>query len=61
MAATPRELKRADPTTVPIPTSVSVINVPTMLTNSSGADVAVAINVAAAKSGGMRKSNKIHR
>lgn len=49
-AATPRVLKTADPTTVPIPKSDSVRNVPMTFTNSSGADVANAINVAPATS-----------
>lgn len=47
-AATPRVLNRLEPETVPIPISDSVTNVPTTFTNSSGADVAVAMNVAAA-------------
>lgn len=45
-AATARMLKTADPTIVPTPISPSVIKVPMTLTNSSGADVAAAINVA---------------
>lgn len=49
-AATARILKTADPTIVPIPISPSVINVPITFTNSSGADVAAAINVAPATS-----------
>lgn len=50
MAATPKVLKRDDPTTVPIPTSDSVMNVPMMLTKSSGVEVAIDIKVAAATS-----------
>lgn len=49
-AATPRVLNIDDPTTVPIPISDSVMKVPIILTNSSGADVAIAIKVAAATS-----------
>jgi hypothetical protein len=49
-AATPRVLNIDDPTTVPIPISDSVRNVPMIFTNNSGADVAIDIKVAAATS-----------
>jgi hypothetical protein len=48
--ATPSVLKREEPTTVPMPMSDSVTNVPIMLTNNSGADVATDMKVAAATS-----------
>lgn len=43
-------LNTALPTIVPTPMSPSVINVPMTFTNSSGADVAAAMNVAPATS-----------
>lgn len=49
-AATARMLKTAEPTMVPTPMSPSVMKVPMTLTNSSGADVAAAMNVAPATS-----------
>lgn len=49
-AATASILNTAEPTMVPTPMSPSVMNVPITLTNSSGADVAAAINVAPATS-----------
>lgn len=49
-AATARMLKTALPTMVPTPMSPSVMNVPMTFTNSSGADVAAAMNVAPATS-----------
>uniref|UniRef100_A0A182JFE6 Uncharacterized protein n=1 Tax=Anopheles atroparvus TaxID=41427 RepID=A0A182JFE6_ANOAO len=49
-AATARILKTAEPTMVPTPMSPSVMNVPITLTNSSGAEVAAAMNVAPATS-----------
>lgn len=49
-AATASMLKTAEPTIVPTPMSPSVMNVPITFTNSSGADVAAAINVAPATS-----------
>lgn len=49
-AATARILNTADPTMVPTPMSPSVMNVPMTLTNSSGAEVAAAMNVAPATS-----------
>lgn len=60
-AATAKMLNTADPTIVPTPISPSVINVPITFTNSSGADVAAAINVAPATSADMFKAanNKI--
>lgn len=48
IAATPRALKRADPTIVPIPISDSVRKVDITFTKNSGQDVATDINVAAA-------------
>lgn len=50
MAATPKVLNKDDPTTVPMPMSDWVKNVPIMFTKSSGADVATDMNVAAATS-----------
>lgn len=49
-AATASMLNTAEPTMVPTPMSPSVMNVPITLTNSSGADVAAAMNVAPATS-----------
>lgn len=49
-AATAKMLKTALPTMVPTPISPSVMNVPITFTNSSGADVAAAMNVAPATS-----------
>lgn len=49
-AATASMLKTAEPTIVPTPMSPSVIKVPITFTNSSGADVAAAMNVAPATS-----------
>ena len=46
----PSVLNIAAPTTVPTPKSDSVINVPMMLMNNSGVEVATAINVAPATS-----------
>lgn len=70
-AATARMLKTAEPTMVPMPMSPSVMNVPMQLTNSSGADVAAAMNVAPATSldisraavggGGWESGNQIAR
>lgn len=45
-AGTARTLNTAEPTTVPTPMSLCVINVPTELMNNSGLDVAAAMNVA---------------
>lgn len=50
MAATPRALNIEEPTIVPIPISDFVMNVPIMLVNSSGVEVAIDMNVAAATS-----------
>lgn len=58
-AATPSVLNMADPTTVPTPISDWVINVPTQLTKNSGAEVAMAMNVAAATSC-QQTNNTIH-
>lgn len=49
-AATARILKTAEPTMVPTPMSPSVMKVPITFTNSSGAEVAAAMNVAPATS-----------
>jgi hypothetical protein len=49
-AATPNVLNTAEPTTVPTPRSDSVMNVPIILTKSSGDDVATAMKVAPATS-----------
>lgn len=49
-AATASMLNTALPTIVPTPISPSVMNVPMTFTNNSGAEVAVAINVAPATS-----------
>jgi len=49
-AATAKMLNTADPTIVPTPISPSVMKVPITLTNSSGAEVAAAMNVAPATS-----------
>jgi len=57
-ADTPSVLYMALPTTVPTPRSDSVRKVPMTLTKSSGAHVAVAMNVAPATSGEMPKSAK---
>lgn len=48
--ATPKALKSDEPTTVPIPMSDLVMNVPIKLTKSSGDEVATDIKVAAATS-----------
>lgn len=45
-AGTASTLNTAEPTTVPTPISLFVINVPTEFMNSSGLDVAAAMNVA---------------
>lgn len=45
-AGTAKTLNTAEPTTVPTPMSLFVMNVPTELMNSSGLEVAAAINVA---------------
>lgn len=45
-AGTASTLNTADPTTVPTPISLLVINVPTEFINNSGLEVAAAINVA---------------
>jgi len=50
-AITNKILKTAEPTIVPIPTSLWAINTPIMLVKSSGADPPAAINVAPATSG----------
>ena len=50
-AMTNKMLKTADPTMVPMPTSLLAINTPMMLVKSSGADPPAAINVAPATSG----------
>ena len=47
---TPSVLNKAEPTTVPTPKSDCVMNVPMMLINNSGVEVATAINVAPATS-----------
>ena len=43
---TKRMLNTADPTMVPIPTSLKAMNTPMIEVNSSGADPPAAINVA---------------
>lgn len=60
-AVTPRILHTALPTTVPIPRSDSVRYVPITLTNISGAQVAVAMNVAPATSGDRCKSVNLNQ
>ena len=50
-AITNRMLKTAEPTIVPIPTSLWAMNTPIILVKSSGADPPAAINVAPATSG----------
>lgn len=45
-AGTASTLNTAEPTTVPTPISLLVINVPTELMNNSGLDAAAAMNVA---------------
>ena len=50
-AITNKMLKTAEPTIVPIPTSLWAINTPIMLVKSSGAEPPAAINVAPATSG----------
>lgn len=50
IAAIPSTLNTDEPTIVPTPMSPFVINVPTKATNSSGAEVAAAKNVAPATS-----------
>lgn len=60
-AATAKMLNTALPTIVPTPMSPSVINVPMTFTNSSGADVAAAMNVAPATSFDiLRAENKMY-
>lgn len=48
IAPTPKALKMAEPTIVPIPMSDSVTKVEITFTKNSGNEVATAINVAAA-------------
>lgn len=50
IAATPSPLNIEEPTMVPIPISDSVMNVPMMLVNISGQEVATDMKVAAATS-----------
>ena len=50
-AMTKRTLKTAEPTMVPMPTSLTAMNTPMMEVNSSGAEPPAAINVAPATSG----------
>ena len=57
--AIPRTLKVALPTVVPTPMSLSVRNVLMTLTNNSGVDVAMDMNVAAATSAGRDRSTTI--